>query len=939
MYANLIFELVKANPALEQLHRPAYSAGRSELETLLKKGTELGIIQRAAIIIDGVDHISRVFADATEVAKDEIDIIEDLASLKLPSGVSVVIGSQPGGHLAPLQTDAEIVSMTPWRFDEIANLAKRLQVPRELRRAGLGKGDVKQFLTELHHRSEGNPLYATFLCRLTLQQLVIGITVDPIAELRNAPLTGGDISIYYSHLLKSAEGKGATEPVAELLGLIDFGVTEKDLKEILPGLAHHVEPAVSQLAPVLAPNQSRRGIRIYHESFRRFIKQWLRDRNGSTADVLKPVIAWMQQRDFFKDALAYRFLLPTLRQAGRQDELLALIEADFVSRSVEAGQPRAAIEHNLSVATHSATESLAWGDLSRCVELLKSSTVCFEDKLTDYDLYGRAFAAVFGADKLAERMLFDGRPAFSPRQGLIFCSLCDDAGEIAPWAQYWSQEGQGNGDDSDNERDWINDALVEFHGLIRLLGVDAIYNRIVSWLGRVNKPNPEYFRGMLRRLVQFGGVEPVQALVKVNNLSPEIVGLIHAELAHCAAKAGNDAEAASHATEAVLHNSSTSIAVECLLLGADRKAVAKRCINLEEFGVSKEQYYDPNATALRIWVDGVRITAAVNRADLVSLRTKIETDGWYTNWLRFVIDLSLAEELSITDPLAAEAAILDAFAQLASDTKPFKGKKRACDLYTERNIIQNTIGRALRLVRAPANFETALSHLAEISLRTTTYLQRSPGGPLTPEKFIDMLMSFVSNDDVKTRALAEMVRQHQRISGGGELYDTVATADLLLARACALTGDYQRAKQLWHSASVHLCAYGYRRDLSILDLTESAPALAKWNIRTARQLIADTQPLVNAVNAHTDGKETQYAPVYWAGSLSNIDSAGAAYVLGHSSNQSGGVIDWRCEDGFEEVVDGLRQFGDASLVGFLDATIQQQAEEIGAKNAVRPFNE
>jgi hypothetical protein len=922
MYANLVFELVKANPKLEKLHRPAYSAGRNELESLLRKGTDLGIIDRVALIIDGVDHISRVFADAKGVARDEIDIIEELATLDLPSNVSVVIGSQPGDHLAPLRHHEEVIQMTPWRFDEIANMANRLHVPGELRRAGLSKSDVKEFLVELHERSEGNPLYATFLCRHILQRLVSGTTLDPIAGLRNAPLTGGDISVYYAHLLKSAEGSGATQPVAELLGLIDFGVTEDDLKEILPAFAHYVESAVSQLTPVLAPNRARRGIRIYHESFRRFIKDWISNRGGAISAVLAPVIAWLQQREFFKDGLAYRFLLPTLRQAGSHEELLALVRADFVSRSVEAGHPRAAVEQNLSLATHAAADCLSWNDLARCVELMKSCAVCFQDKLTDYDLYGRTFAAVNGADQLAERMLFDGRPAFGPQQGLIFCSLCDDAGVIAPWAQYLWHKGNDDDDAPAEDRDWVSNALVEFHGLIRLLGVDAVYDRIVSWLKRVARPNPDYFRGMMRRLVQFGGVELLQALLNINNLGPEIKGLIHAELAQSAAAAGRYAEAASHATEAVLNSSATSTGVECLLLGADRVAVAKRCPNLENFGVSEEKHYDPNATALRSWVDGVRIAAATKPSELVNLRMQVETDGWYTNWLRFVIDLSRAEEQSASDPSAAEAAILKAIAELASDTAPFKGEKRACDLYSERNIIQKTITRALRLVRTPASFEVALAHLAEISLRTTTYLQNSPGGPLIPEKFIEILMPFVSSSDFKKIALAEMTRQHKKVvSGGGELYDTLATADLLLARAYALAGNNQRAEQLWKSASVHLCAYGYRRELSILDLTESAPALGSWNVSAAMRLMADAQSLVNAVDAHTDGKETQYAPVYWAGSLSNIDPAGAAYVVGHSMIKYGGVIDWRCEDAFEEIVDELRERGAVSLVAFLEATV------------------
>ena len=922
MFGNLIYDLVEGNPSLEKLHRPAYAAGRRELEDLLKKAVEQGALAKAALIIDGVDHISRVFAESTGVTRDEIDIVEELASLNLPEGVCLVIGTQPGNHLDPLRHRAGFVNMPTWRFGEIAALASRLGVPTQLRRAGLSRDEVRQFLRELLERSEGNPLYATFLCRFTLEQLVKGENFDVVGGLRDAPLTGGNISVYYQYLLRTAIGSGATEPLAELLGLIDFGVTEQELKEILPSsLTHHVDAAISNLKPVLDPNRLHKGVRIYHESFRRFIKDWLVSKNASVADVLSQVINWLKERDFFDDPRTFRFLLPTLRRANRNRELLDQVGVDFVSRSVQAGHPHKAVEQNLSLATYTAAEELAWADLTRCVELQKSCNACFEDKLTDYDLYGRVFAAVHGADKLAQRMVFDGKPAFTIRQGLLFCSLCDDAGVVAPWSHYlWRSENEIDARPSEN-KDWVTDALAEFHGLVRLEGAEALSKRIVTWLRRVNNPEPRYFRGMLERINEFGGRGILEWMLSTAAMSAEVEALVLLELAYAMDAEGQRGEAASYASAAVKKTGNTSVVMECLFLGADRAEVTKRSPSLENFGVGNEERYDPNATALRIWVEGVRIAAALDPAQLAELEAKVPGVGWYSNWLRFVIELGRAEELVSTDEDAAEASIVEAFTLLASDTERFKGDPRPCDLYSQRKIIHETISRGLLLIRDPTKFKLVLSLLAAISEGTTSYLNNSPGGPLIAKNFFEILMPYVAVESFKTVTIAEMLAQQEKIRQGGELYDTLATADLLLAHALAIAGEREQADNLWRSASVHLCAYGYRSDLSILDLTESAPALAQLDQTRASELMAAVQPLVNAVDAHTDGKETQYTPIYWSGSLARVNAAAAAYVVGNSAMRHGGVVDWRHENAFEQVVDALRDVGDPSLLALMDATL------------------
>jgi len=920
MFANLIYELVQANPALERLHRPAYSAGRRELEDLLRKGVDEGLINQAALIVDGVDHISRVFADSAGIAKDETDIVEELAALQLPIGISVVLGTQPGAHLDPLLNNAAVVRVPSWRFGETAGLARRLDVPTQLRSAGLGTL-TKNFLEQLHERSEGNPLYATFLCRQTLGQIARGAAFDPLGELNNAPLTGGDISLYYSHLLKSADQSGATVPIAELLGLIDFAITQEELEEIHPWLGHHIAAAITHLAPVLTPTRSQTGIGIYHESFRRFIQERLRQRGGSTADVLAPVIEWLKKREFFQDARSYRFLLPSLRRAGRYQELLDLIGVDFVSRSVAAGQPQAAVEQNLSLATYIAAEALNWPALTQCIELQKSCTVCFQDKLTDYNLFGRAFAAVYGAARLSERMIFDGRPTFDARQGLIFCSLCDDAGEIPPWAQYLSISRKNDDEESGVDENRLNHALAEFHGLIRLEGVETIYKRVVSWLKRVKEPHPEYFRGILKKLAQFGGIEILNRLLETPGVSTELRALIKIEVGQALIRQHKVAAASAVATEAVMMSSTSAVAVEGLKLGAHRTEVAKRLPSLDGSGAGLDEAGYPEAAKLKTWLDGVRIAAATDPVKLAETAALISGVGWYKNWLRFVISLARAEEIEFTDPSAAETTVLEALRHLSSDTAPFTGKPRACDLYSVKHIIHETLINALRLIRSQANFGLVVGYLSEISRGTTTYLQNSPSGPLIPEKLIEILMPFLTNADFKTTVLEAITLQRKRITEGDELYDTQASADLLLAWALAEAGEQTEAEHVWQSAAVNLCAYGYRREISIFDLTDSAPALSRINTKRAAKLLADAQPLVNAVDSHTDGKETKYAPIHWASALGKIDPVGAAYVVGRSLMKWGGVVDWRHEDTFVEIIDDCRRAGTPSLIASLDATV------------------
>ncbi|WP_170913441.1 hypothetical protein, partial [Salmonella enterica] len=93
------------------------------------------------------------------------------------------------------------------------------------------------------------------------------------------------------------------------------------------------------------------GMRIFHESFRRFMIDELIRQGRQVADILYPVAVWLEMRGFFVDAKSYRFLLPIMRRAGRDNEILTYVSASFVRESVAHGHPSEAIQKNIMLAT------------------------------------------------------------------------------------------------------------------------------------------------------------------------------------------------------------------------------------------------------------------------------------------------------------------------------------------------------------------------------------------------------------------------------------------------------------------------------------------------------------------------------------------------------------------------------------------------------------
>src|SRR5690606_34874956 len=134
-----------------------------------------------------------------------------------------------------------------------------------------------------------------------------------------------------------------------------------------------INNALSHLAPILTSAQCQGGIRIFHESFRRFMVEKLEEEGEHVSERIQPVIDWLEGRGFFNNARSYWFLIPLLLRADETSASLGKINTQFVSDSIAHGFSLEPIQKNLLIAANVAAKACDWPSLARISELYKSA--------------------------------------------------------------------------------------------------------------------------------------------------------------------------------------------------------------------------------------------------------------------------------------------------------------------------------------------------------------------------------------------------------------------------------------------------------------------------------------------------------------------------------------------------------------------------------------
>ena len=913
VFGSLVGRLGTVDPSIIADQRPRFAADEEALEGCLRRSLTKQPHRRVALVIDGIDHITRVRVRMGDLFDPSKALVEALAALDIPAGVVVIILSQPGIHLQPFDcVGARTIAVSGLSKAELELLSARFNIlPGDERQSPakqplLEDADgIARFLDALERRSSGNALYATYLCRETLRHAET--LIDPAETVRNLPQFDGTLKNYYDHLYHSLGGEAGW--VADVIALVDFAVTRAELRQIRPDAAHRVDAALTLLAPVLMERATQGGVRVYHESFARYLRGAFDRESPALRSLLERIAAWLEGEGLFVDPRSFRSLLSILADSGSDRRVIDLVDRAFVAKAVAAGFPSSTITANLAVGVGAAARQGEWAVIVRCVELARAAQMYeyerFDSLLVSFaDVPG----SLLGADTLATRLIDDDRLVMPARAGLQMCASVDRLGAAAPWRPYmlgYIREAENNNTSYGQASDRAV-ALAWMRGRLRLASMvdrssptnespytddaghahtDEVGTRgeewdlaapihwipLAEWIEHDSLPMTDVIDAVVDTYGSDGVVHLIHALDK-----PGEACLAYAEkLATQVPSHETFPSPRTWAVAAAAHGVPAGSIHRVLKLGVSPDSVAhqptelwrERLLKLTRAVQESSVQFDKSGN-LEAWLDATALAAYLDKDVLRSTEILIAGEGWYRCWLRFTLALSKAEAASVEKSSLA----LNALRLLTEDLRPFAGDPRACDLYSLRGAIHDTITRAIHLLE-DTNWEEGLKILDTVSGSITTTLSGELGGPVAP----DFLLSLAVETATPTRhgAAEKLIADEIAKGSARRYYSDLAEYRLVAARLALAAEDTERAAALWRETCEFLTAYGYHKDITIYELLDPLPALIRADPQRGRLRVSAIQGLCERVPLHTDRKETRGAWSRWWALLAKADPVAA----------------------------------------------------------------
>lgn len=600
-------------------------------------------------------------------------------------------------------------------------------------------------------------------------------------------------------------------------------------------------------------------------------------------------------------------MLPLLAVARRYKDVLSIVDRSFAAQAVGAGFPPSAIRANLAVAVRCAQRVGDWPAVVRSLELMRGVETYEQERLADLDVrFLDVRLALFGGQQLADRMLRDGLITMPTEAGLLLCAELDRAGVAPPWRQYlhawWDQ-----GESEDHRDDAAIDAAL-LRGQLRLLTMEGAAERAA-----LRDPNQTDEQSDLEQLLATGQawfdenpslgrcrvvVEIVSEILSIDVAvamveNVEAKGAFLLALAEHVEALGDDADIAPY-------GSAVGWAIQALETG-----LPPGCLHrARELGAEIE----PEVLSANGAEPGAALATATADADLQGLLAAAEAalrqhsprncevfldalercrtqsialnaviavlsgEGWYRCWLRFCVDLVRAEAYS-TDETSSRA--MEALTRLTEDTRPFKGKPRAVDLYQEMDVIWSTVARAMRLLDAD-DWTAGIKLLLDVGRSITRSIDGEMGVPFPPDRVLSL--GFETLPDEHAAFLSEQIRREIEQSST-RFYSDIAEfhlldalvqlrrADIAAERSGAREADVEvqnaihEAKRAWSAACSSLLGYGWHKDITVFEVLDPLESLTALDPVRGLKRLADAFELAYGAWRHSNGRETRHAPL------------------------------------------------------------------------------
>lgn len=873
MYSNWIFQLRNLYPEVVDSLPYQFSASKTKLEEIIKIIAEKEN-KRVVLMIDGLDHLERVVNQNGEFGAEYLEnFVKEVGSIVLPHNSSLFISSQPAKCINDfvLSKSAKEVNIPDWDIQEVEiYLCKNTQF-RKIQ-------DLKSLAQKLLHVSEGNPLYLHYLVKSIKDEIASGksqvLLEEKIAEL---PKYKADINNYYSYLLSSVAA--SDRDVVQTLALLEFSVEEKDFSTIFPTLQYsRVKKILKQIQPTIKHGLGGGGLRIYHESFRRYVIETAISTGISKQDLYSQIVAWLEKKGFFESDISYSYLFPYLQKSDLANEILEYVEKDFVQKSLVGLFHSNIISRNISIAAHAAASKLMWNKLILLAQMNNSLYTFLEERQYLHDIHTETFFNVFGAARFAKKMVLNGEAIFSFSEGIRYCRRISLEGEVAPWTEYISKSNQSFKTDSESSaRNFIEvESAFFYHQILKTQPKDALL-----LLRRRLRRNAKLLPAARKRLLvdQIFLAYPydtAKALFLSTNLDAfDLLMLISiAENLHV-----SDRSKINRILKVRIKSISPKIGLlvrlSSLGIRFDQKTIKHFRTSFDEglLGIQTAEYAHRFEESFPDWYSAAELLSIQDPNFLDEKIKSLKSSYWFEAWLIYLLKLFLLESGKRKDGVDRSVQVINNLKDLAKSEEPFKGKIRACDLYPIHRYTEESFRRSLNLVVGESHLAEFTSLLSHVSSHTSTTLQRSLSGPITENAISTML-----EESISTRSTAErkvlvkgLQEQYDRSKAGGRFYEDQAHVAFKFSSLLAQSGFKQKAQKVFREACVHATGYGFRKDTTLWDVLEPLGSMYGLDKAFSLKGFESTYPLCWSVVRHTDGAETKWALPRWFESLYSAD--------------------------------------------------------------------
>ncbi|WP_242828191.1 ATP-binding protein [Enterocloster clostridioformis] len=691
LYGNLVSQIVEQCPELVEHKNTIFGADKAELENLLRL-----IGEEFYLVVDGLDHISREYDLHKDlISRSETEIISELLGIHFPDNCYVIIASQPIDALDKFKDNSYCVfEIDPWAIKQVKSLMATFHITDDV----IKDDDCSSISEYLLKKSQGNALYLSYILRQLRNSNVNKELIDGIPDY--------DISLseYYSYLYKKVHNN---RTVNALCGA-DFYLSLDDLMEIT-GDGEFVECDISVLHPLLIENILSGGFSIYHESFRRFVLSSLKDKKVDLERNVYGILAdWLQEKPFFEFDKSFYYLPELLYKVKRDDDNMALIEKEFVLKSVSEGYSRKRIRMNLNCIIRSAGRTRNLVALVTAGELLAMLDDMNEFESTGEE-YFQSICAIKGASKLNQLMQIDGKPTFDKNTGRLACYISSKAG-ITPWWELYL--------DTDAKQYKIEDFKYYFRYHLDEQGVS-----IIPKLMEAIEKEKDSIRNQCIEIAY----DELEGYIEFNEIASiaEEQQLIHWKDYLSYIETG--------------YYPQSDVSFEAAIRNWE-KIKKLKMPGEEDIRIFKELFS-------QIYY----LSEQGDRKAIEAVVADCENINWFYNWIIYSVKMAelCAHTAQMDSKYICESAITN-LELLLQDTEVFKGEPRTCDLYFLQNELTRSYEQAVKLIFQNGeveDLEKALDILERLDNETGTSFDHSMGGPLTDAELLGLISHFLTIDN------------------------------------------------------------------------------------------------------------------------------------------------------------------------------------------------